>query len=110
GTCMGNRQAFFASVGGNADTFEHEMGHSLNLCHFITSGAGTGNCWKHHDHGYRHCKMGYNNKGPYTVPGVAPAIALSTGSRDQFCAKCLLKVAGWKEDVLPCKWDHPEVF
>ncbi|MBI4874538.1 MAG: hypothetical protein HY822_07895 [Acidobacteria bacterium] len=26
------------------------------------------------------------------------------------CAKCMLKLRGWREDVLPCAWQHPDLF
>ena len=119
GYCRGSSQSFFAAApgGGNPDTFEHEMGHSLHLAHFITWGA-TNSCWKHHDHGYPHCIMGYYNAPgtaanpalPYTVPGSAPAINLNTGARADFCAKCRLKLRGWNEEVIPCNWTNPSVF
>jgi hypothetical protein len=113
GFCRGSAQSFFATVGGNPDTFEHEMGHSLFLCHFCT-GSDTNTCWKHHDHGYPSCIMGYYDQPNGTTYDVDtttnPAVQLNTGTRDRFCAKCLLKVRGWKEDVLPCNWSHPEIF
>jgi hypothetical protein len=112
GFCRGNGQSFFATVGGNVDTFEHEMGHSVHLCHFSTGNVAN-SCWKHHDHGYAQCKMGYYNQA-YTVPlpagATGPAIAINTGARALFCAKCLLKMRGWNEEVLPCNWTHPDVF
>jgi hypothetical protein len=112
GFARGNGQSFFATVGGNVDTFEHEMGHTLHLCHFSTGSVGN-SCWKHHDHGYPQCKMGYYNAA-YNVPlpagATGPAIAINTGGRALFCAKCLLKMRGWNEEILPCNWTHPDVF
>lgn len=112
GYCRGNGQSFFATVGGNPDTFEHEMGHSVHICHFST-GSTANSCWKHHDHGYPQCIMGYYNQA-YAVPlpggATGPAININTGARNLFCAKCLLKMRGWNEEVLPCNWTHPDVY
>jgi hypothetical protein len=112
GYCRGDGQAFFFSVGGNADTFEHEMGHSLHLAHFA---AGTSNnfCWKHHDHATPSCLMGYHNKSfdvPLIAAAVGAAVNIATGARGAPCSKCLLKLRGWNEDPLPCNWAHPDVF
>lgn len=118
GFSAGDGQSFFATDpgAGNPDTFEHEMGHSVHLAHFVT-GGNANSCWKHHDHGHPGCKMGYNNRpvaGFYVVPLPAvpkgPAININTGARSTFCAKCLLKMRGWNEFVLPCNWAHPDVF
>jgi hypothetical protein len=121
GFCRGDGQSYFATIGANPDVFEHEMGHSLHLCHFVT-GSATNSCWKHHDNGYAACKMGYNNRPLpvarvpqfYTVPPpaapVGAAIQLNTGARNLYCARCLLKMRGWNELVLPCNWTHPDVF
>jgi hypothetical protein len=27
-----------------------------------------------------------------------------------FCAKCALKIRGWKDELLPCAWRHPDLF
>ena len=27
-----------------------------------------------------------------------------------FCAKCLLKLCGWNEELLPVAWAHPDLF
>jgi len=112
GYCRGDGQALFFSVGGNADTFEHEMGHSLLLAHFAAASA-TNFCWKHHDHATPSCLMGYhNNSFPVPLPtaAVGGAIAINTGARGAPCSKCLLKLRGWNEEVLPCNWTHPDVF
>jgi hypothetical protein len=112
GFCRGSGQALFFTIGGNPDTFEHEMTHSLHLCHFST-GSTTGSFWKHHDHEYPSCKQGYYNR-TYDVPlpagAVGPAITIDTGNRDRYCAKCALKLRGWNEEALPCNWSHPDVF
>jgi hypothetical protein len=112
GYCRGNGQALFFSVGGNADTFEHEMGHSLLLAHFAAA-SDTNFCWKHHDHGTPSCLMGYYN-ATFSVPMPAAAvgvpIVINTGNRGAPCSKCLLKLRGWNEEVLPCNWPHPDVF
>jgi hypothetical protein len=117
GFARGSGQSFFAALGGNADTFEHEMGHSLHLRHFVANGA-SGSFWKHHDTAYASCKMGYNNAPApgafFTVPlpvgAVGVPINLNTGARSLFCARCLLKMRGWNEIVLPCTWTHPDVL
>jgi hypothetical protein len=31
-------------------------------------------------------------------------------ARAEPCAKCILKLKGWNEEVLPCAWDHPDLF
>jgi len=112
GYCRGNGQAFFFSISGQATTFEHEMGHSLLLSHFAAGGV-TNFAWKQHDHKYQSCLMGYN-PGNFTVPRKAAAtgaaITIATSPRNHLCPKCLAKIRGWKEDVLPCNWDHPDVF
>jgi hypothetical protein len=112
GYCRGSGQAFFFSVGGNADTFEHEMGHSVLLAHFAAASA-TNFCWKHHDHGTPSCLMGYHN-GSFPVPlpaaAVGAPITINTGARGAPCSKCLLKLRGWNEEKLPCNWTHPDVF
>ncbi len=112
GYCRGNGQAFFFSLEAQDTTFEHEMGHSLLLAHFAAGGV-TNFAWKQHDHKYPNCLMGYNN-GNFTVPRKAAAtgaaITISTNPRNHLCPKCLAKIRGWKEDVLPCNWDHPDVF
>ena len=112
GYCRGNGQAFFFSINGQPTTFEHEMGHSLLLAHFA-AGSATNFAWKHHDHKYPTCLMGYN-AGTFTVPlkaaAVGAAITIATQPRNHLCPKCLAKIRGWKEDVLPCNWDHPDVF
>lgn len=112
GFCRGSGQALFFTVGGNPDTYEHEMTHSLHLVHFST-GSKTNSGWKHHDHGYQSCKQGYYNQA-YTVPlptgAVGPAININTGARNLYCGKCALKLRGWNEELLPCNWSHPDVF
>jgi len=112
GYCRGSGQAFFFSQIGNPDTFEHELGHSLFLIHFASGGI-TNFGWKHHDHAYPNCLMGYNS-GSFTVPlptgAVGPGITITTNPRLWMCPKCLLKVRGWDEILLPCNWTHPDVF
>lgn len=112
GYCRGNGQAFFFSLEAQDTTFEHEMGHSLLLSHFAAGGV-TNFAWKQHDHKYQNCLMGYNS-GNFTVPRKAAAtgtaITIATSPRNHLCPKCLAKIRGWKEDVLPCNWDHPDVF
>jgi hypothetical protein len=112
GYCRGSGQAFFFTVGGNPDTFEHEMGHSVFLIHFA-AGEITNFGWKHHDHNYPHCLMGYYDAEftvPLPTPKVGADIVINTGDRVWLCPKCLLKVRGWDEVKLPCNWTHPDVF
>jgi hypothetical protein len=62
---------------------------------------------------------------PHTVPAALPdpcAMDASGNSGDAAilfgpglapsrpCAKCSLKLRGWKDDVLPCAWKHPDLF
>ena len=112
GYCRGSGQAFFFSVSGQATTFEHEMGHSVHLAHFAAA-SETNFAWKHHDNAYQHCLMGYN-KGDFNVPlpdnKVGSAINIKTQPRKWLCPKCLLKMRGWNELLVPCYWDHPDVF
>jgi hypothetical protein len=112
GYCRGNGQAFFFSVVGNPDTFEHEMGHSLLLVHFA-AGSSANFGWKHHDLTYQNCLMGYNS-GAFTVPlkavHVGADVAITTNPRAWMCPKCLMKLRGWDEILLPCHWTHPDVF
>ncbi|UCG05724.1 MAG: hypothetical protein JSV83_17690, partial [Desulfobacterales bacterium] len=28
----------------------------------------------------------------------------------RLCAKCAMKLRGWDEEMLPCAWDHPDLF
>jgi hypothetical protein len=112
GYCRGSGQAFFFSESGNADTFEHEMGHSLLLAHFAAGGK-TNFAWKHHDMDYPHCLMGYDvGNFPVALPAakVGAGITIATTPRNWMCPKCLLKVRGWDEIKLPCNWTHPDVF
>jgi hypothetical protein len=97
----------------NERTFGHELAHNLHLVHFMIGNAAN-RAWKHHDHGNPDCIMGYY--GPptvvdYDVPDTVPALHLRHALlREKFCAKCLLKVRGWDEVVLPCNWDETRVF
>src|SRR5262249_52829563 len=46
-------------------------------------------------------------------PGVigTPCIKYGPGiARDKPCAKCILKLRGWNDKVLPCAWNHPDLF
>jgi hypothetical protein len=112
GYCRGNGQAFFFSLVGNPDTFEHEMGHSLLLVHFA-AGASHNFGWKHHDLTYPTCLMGYGGhsfKVPLKAVHVGPNVTINTGARAWMCPKCLMKLRGWDEILLPCHWTHPDVF
>jgi hypothetical protein len=112
GYCRGSGQAFFFSIQGQDTTFEHEMGHSLHLTHFAARNPDNF-CWKHHDHNYANCLMGYN-AGNFAVPlpggSVGAPIQISTNPRQWLCPKCLMTIRGWKETVLPANWGHPDVF
>jgi hypothetical protein len=131
GECYGNGQSYFLNAE-VTETFSHEMGHSLHLAHFV---AGDFN-WKHHNVSTPECLMSYDYKTaklrkpggavgpnggtpetgwPHVKSGqrciffkkmtTAPVVARSSP-----CAKCALKVRGWKEDVLPFAWNHPDLF
>ena len=49
---------------------------------------------------------------PTTPPAYAgePTIEIGTNTTGRFCAKCALKLRGWKDDLLPCAWRHPDLF
>jgi hypothetical protein len=64
---------------------------------------------------------GWPGTVPATLPSPSSIVALTptgTGciqfgpglSPSTPCAKCALKLRGWKEDVLPCAWKHPDLF
>lgn len=110
GEVRGSAQSYYYTIGGNPDTFEHEMGHSVHLAHFLAGNFA----WKHHDFNYPQCIMSYYNKNksvpqPGGTVGTWP-VDLALTNRDQFCAKCMLKMRGWKENVLPFHWSHPDLF
>jgi hypothetical protein len=112
GYCRGSGQAFFFSLTGNPDTFEHEMGHSLFLIHFA-AGSVANFGWKHHDLNYQTCLMGYNSgafKVPLPAAHVGANVTITTTPRSWMCPKCLMKLRGWDEILLPCHWTHPDVF
>jgi hypothetical protein len=47
------------------------------------------------------------------VAGTAPGtqcIQLGPPAPTAPCAKCLLKLRGWREDLLPVAWSHPDLF
>jgi hypothetical protein len=138
----------------NENTFPHEMGHALNLVHFVAENFA----WKHHDVNNPNCLMSYTYttgfirrndaaafaRGPggtgavsaaggtpetgfpHVVPGVpfpdpaAGATAANTGENCiqfgrglvplNFCAKCVLKLRGWNDELLPFAWLHPDLF
>jgi hypothetical protein len=164
GFCRGDGHSLFRTAGLDAarnriaattDTFPHEMGHSVNLVHFVAGNFA----WKHHDVHSGDCLMSYRYCGgilrqaqcngitrgpggvtgpvaaggtvetgwPHVVPG--PPIPDDTEGADAAhignaciyyppnvivrngpCAKCSLKARGWKDDVLPFAWLHPDVF
>ncbi len=172
GFCRGDGQSMFRTAdmpaGGvraaaATETFPHEMGHSMNLVHFVAGNFA----WKHHDVHSADCLMSYaycagiiqenltygiargpGGKGPvgpnaggggtvetgwpHQVPNPIPASTEGAdsvnntdagndciyfqslnalgGNRNGPCAKCLLKVRGWKDDVLPFAWPHPDLF
>lgn len=49
---------------------------------------------------------------PTAPPAVAgaPTIEIASLVVNDFCPKCALKLRGWKEDVLPVAWRHPDLF
>jgi hypothetical protein len=119
GMALGDGRMFFFSATCNDMTFKHELGHSLHLVHFMV-GYPDNTAWKQHDHRNPDCVMGYGMAGVntrYSVPntanqaGVVPALELVHNlDRTCLCAKCLLKLRGWNDEVLPCDWDEPRVF
>lgn len=151
GFCRGDGQSMFATAeltGGvrtpiaGDNTFTHEMGHSMNLIHFVAGNFG----WKHHDVNSPNCIMSYDFCGGVILrEGVANPVAAGankeTGWPDAVpnpippnyegavagdegkpcihypptavgapCAKCLLKIRGWKDELLPFAWGHADLF
>ena len=140
------------------NTFPHEMGHALNLVHFVAENFG----WKHHDVNHPDCLMSYTYttgfirrndanavaKGPagtgavsagataedgfpHVVPAdnppgspfPSPAAGADAGNSGEnciqygpglnpvtLCAKCVLKLRGWNDELLPFAWRHPDLF
>jgi hypothetical protein len=171
GEYLGNSQSDFITGIPFPTLFQHEMGHSAHLVHFVGGNCG----WKHHNILQPSCMMSYSwpvafvvmlppRVGP-TVPGTAPDLgwpnqvpttaaanalrgaghpynidpafdprpaANSGGAAGAAaavgtpcirldaiaphpapgnpCAKCVLKLRGWQELVLPVAWNHPDLF
>lgn len=139
GFCRGDGQAFFKSWA-VTETFPHEMGHSMNLVHFVAGNFE----WKHHDVNSPDCLMSYAHSKASLYPSNVGAIVGPTGvgardqgwpdakpggvapddfriffkrlrdapavPRGQPCAKCALKARGWKDNLLPFAWRHPDVY
>ena len=139
GFCRGDGQAFFKSWA-VTETFPHEMGHSMNLVHFVAGNFE----WKHHDVNSPDCLMSYAHSKASLYPSNVGAIVAPTGvgardqgwpdakpggvapddfriffkrlrdapavPRGQPCAKCALKARGWKDNLLPFAWRHPDVY
>jgi hypothetical protein len=109
------------------------MGHSMHLVHFLGGNFG----WKHHDLNFPTCMMSYSHiEQRITKPGGAvggngslesggwPSVNGTSGLReihyptlqslaqplDKPCARCMLKLQGWNEEVLPAAWTHPDLF
>jgi hypothetical protein len=164
GEYVGNSQSDFITGLLDPNLFQHEMGHSVHLVHFVGGNFG----WKHHNILQSNCMMSYNwpvgfvvsrgaptdvgptapattvDRGwPHRVPNAAALTALRTAGHsynmdpavdpngagpaaggtpcirlDAFppnvpsnpCAKCILKLRGWQETVLPVAWNHPDLF
>ncbi len=154
GWSLGGGQSFFVNGHLDVGVFSHEMGHSLQLAHFIALDFN----WKHHHISWPECLMSYGGVRGYirrphgavgpigagaTVetgwPDVVPAVmppgavwpsapqpapgsptieitVLATAAhppqpgKGELCGKCGLKLRGWKEEVLPIAWPHPDLF
>ena len=136
GFCHGSGQSMFKTWESTPELFPHEMGHAMNLVHFVAENFE----WKHHHVSSQDCLMSYDyTKGQITrANAVAPVgptgggttrelgwpDALGGGAfgikfrklqniplaRDAPCAKCALKVRGWNDEVLPFAWNHPDLF
>ncbi len=170
GEYIGNSQSDFITGMLDRNLFQHEMGHSAHLVHFVGGNFG----WKHHNILQTNCMMSYNwpigfvpapagavgptgagtarDKGwPHRIPPLATLQALKAGGHpynidpaadpdpgknpggavaaaasvnapcirmDAFppnppadpCAKCILKLRGWQELVLPVAWNHPDLY
>lgn len=171
GEYIGDSQSDFITGMLDANLFQHEMGHSVHLVHFVGGNFG----WKHHNILQPNCMMSYSfpigfivpsagSVGPTVaatspdlgwpnrVPTLAAATALKTGGNpynilptfdpdpannpggaaaaaavvntpcirldaiapnpppSNPCAKCILKLRGWQELVLPVAWNHPDIF
>jgi hypothetical protein len=131
GQCLGHGQSLIHSRDVSATLYSHEMGHSMHLVHFLGGNFG----WKHHDLNFPQCMMSYSHISQ-TIPKPGGAVgidgdALEDGgwplhgltheifydtlqnlavALDKPCARCMLKLQGWKEEVLPAAWTHPDLF
>ena len=132
GECIGSGQSYFLNAV-VTETFSHEMGHSLFLAHFV---AGDFN-WKHHNVSSPDCLMSYaHSKG--RILKVGGAVGPDGGTKEDGwpdnpggnrcidfpklnsllppiprstpCEKCSLKVRGWKDELLPFAWEHPDLY
>jgi hypothetical protein len=130
GQSFGHGQSLIHSRRESTTLYSHEMGHSMHLVHFLGGNFG----WKHHDLNFPQCMMSYShishsiNKpvGGVGVDGdsVADGGWPDAGPQriffeklrtlgialDKPCARCMLKLQGWNEEVLPAAWTHPDLF
>lgn len=140
GFCRGDGQSFFRTDADENGTFIHEMGHALHLVHFAAGNFAWKHhdlryedCLMSYDytHGYIPRPAGAVGTGltadtgwPDAMPGTipdgsptpsnhvsgAPTIEIHTTTPTRFCAKCMLKLRGWNEVLLPCAFAHPDLF
>ncbi len=133
GQCMGHGQSLIHSRNVSTTLYSHEMGHSMHLVHFLGGNFG----WKHHDLNFPNCMMSYTHieqSIPKPVGAVGGNGALAAGGRpdagtvvgtrriryptrqslaqalDKPCARCMLKLQGWNEEVLPAAWTRTWIF
>jgi hypothetical protein len=179
GQDFGGGQAFFITERPEPVLFQHEMGHSVHLAHFV----GENFEWKHHHLLQPDCMMSYDYttgfivQPPAPAGPIAPATKRDEGWPDRIplapppgppavgapppppplptpysidpafdpdpavsgpaaaaaasgtpclhfdalgipgspapgapCAKCVLKMRGWDDSLLPFAWKHPDLF
>ena len=135
GFCDGGGKSLFKTWA-VTETFPHEMGHAMNLAHFVAGNFE----WKHHHVSSPDCLMSYaHSKAKLRQADAGGATVGPTGGgttrelgwpdasggafaikypplrniplpRSAPCAKCALKVRGWNDEVLPFAWNHPDLF
>jgi hypothetical protein len=69
GFSSGNSQSFFETHGADSSLFGHEMGHSVDLMHFVAGNF----CYKHHHLLQADCMMSYDWKIGFIVAPATPA-------------------------------------
>jgi hypothetical protein len=134
GQSMGDTQALIHSGRASTTLYSHEMGHAMHLIHFLGGNFG----WKHHDLNFPQCMMSYshmthriakpggavgangasleNGGWPHQIGTTGnysinfPTLRSQNIALDKPCARCMLKLQGWNEEVLPAAWSHPDLF